>query len=81
MRYKLFILPILLFSDCLQMAEPDIITIDSFNFRMNSKVDNTIIDNVLVRNCKSLVFENLVRNCGKTFIFDRYPIKTVLEIQ
>ncbi|MBQ9508812.1 MAG: hypothetical protein IJR53_05290 [Bacteroidales bacterium] len=80
MKYKLFVLPILLFSGCLLMAEPDMLTTASSNFRMNTKADNAIMGHILVRNCKSLVFDTLVGNYRKPFISDHYPEKTVSEI-
>lgn len=80
MKYKLFVLPILLFSGCLLMAEPDMFTSASFNFRMNTKADNAIMGHILVRNCKSLVFDTLVGTYRKPLISDHYPEKTVSEI-
>lgn len=41
--------------------------------------NNIVIDHILVRNCKALIFKTLDGNYGKPFISDHYPVKAVLE--
>ena len=42
--------------------------------------NNIIIDHILIRNCKALIFKTLDGNYGKPFISDHYPVSAVLEL-
>jgi hypothetical protein len=42
--------------------------------------NNIVIDHILIKNCKALIFKTLVGNYRKPFISDHYPEKTVSEI-